>query len=150
MAADVKTFQCEVIAPQGKIITCQATSVTFPAHDGYMGIWPDHMPMFCGLGLGFMEIQRPSSEQPGGKRLRLLINTGFLLVSHNLLSVAATEAFFFEGMSADKIEQTIEKERRRLETKKFTKHQLWVENRKLALMEKLAGRDSTQDPKLKT
>ena len=51
------TFQCVVVAPPGKIIDCKATSIVFPAHDGMVGVLYDHMPMFCELGLGMMEIE---------------------------------------------------------------------------------------------
>jgi len=49
-------------APPGKVIDCKATSIVFPAHDGMVGILCDHMPMFCELGLGMMEVEYTSEE----------------------------------------------------------------------------------------
>ena len=140
MATKDESFQCVVIAPQGKLVNCQASSVIFPAHDGYVGIWQNHVPMFCGVGLGIMEVRKFIPGQPQGSVIYLLINEGFLLMTHNQLTATATEAISLEGMDSDKVEQTLEKTRKKLATGTFTKHQLWVENRKLTVLTKLAAR----------
>ena len=139
MATDKGLVQCVVIAPQGKLASVAATSVMFPAHDGYIGIWPGHMPMLCRLGMGIMEI-KPYTPEPGHKRpIRLFINRGFLMISSNHLTATVTEGVSFEGMDAEKIEQSLERVRRRISTGTFTKHQHWVENSKLTLLTRLAG-----------
>jgi len=138
MATKDESFQCVIIAPQGKLIDCKAESVVFPAHDGYVGIWQNHMPMFCSVGLGIMEV-RPLTEGPVPAKTRyLIINGGFLLMTHNQLTATASEAIFFEGMEAEKIEQFIERDKKKLTTATYTTHQRWVENKKISLMEQLA------------
>ncbi len=138
MTTNDETFQCVVIAPQGTLVNCVATSVVFPGHDGFVGILPHHIPMFCRLGLGIMKIRRFSSDQLSKNDICLLINRGFLLKGPNLLTATTSEAFCFEGMDAEKIEQTLEKVSRRITKGTFTRHQRWVENRKLSLLTGLA------------
>ncbi len=132
-------FQCVVIAPQGTLVNCAATSVVFPGYDGFIGVLPHHIPMFCQLGLDIMKIERFSSNRLAKNYIYLLINRGFLLIGPNVLTVTTPEAFSFEGMDAKKIEQSLDKVRNRFVTGAFTKRQRWVENRKLLLLTKLAG-----------
>jgi F-type H+-transporting ATPase subunit epsilon len=140
MAERDDSFQCMVIAPQGKLIDCKAESVVFPAHDGYVGIWRNHMPMFCSVGLGMMEVM-PLNQGPAQSKTKyMIINGGFLLMTHNELTTTASEAIFFEGMEAEKIEQFIDRAKKKLTTGTYTTHQLWVENKKISLMEQLAKR----------
>jgi F0F1-type ATP synthase epsilon subunit len=131
-------FRCVVIVPQGTLLNCATTSVVFPAHDGYVGIWPNHMPMFCKLGLGIMEIKQADGENSRNGRAHLFIDGGFALLSSNLLTITAYEAISLEGAGAEKVRQTVEKFRRRLATGAYTPHQRWCEEKKLSLLLRLA------------
>jgi len=138
MTTDDKIFNCVVIAPQGTLVNCEATSVVFPGHDGFVGILPYHIPMFCQLGLGIMKIERFSSDQPAKNNIHLLVNKGFLLMCSNTLTAITQEAISFEGMDAEKIEQMLGKIRKHLATGTLTKHQQEIEGRKLSLLTGLA------------
>ena len=139
MAKEQGRFQCVVIAPQGKVVDCPASSVVFPCHDGFVGVMPGHLPIFCRLGMDIMKIKRFGSQHFEKDYIYLLINRGFLLMGTGLLTVTTSEAFSFEGLGAEKIEGILEKERRRLATGTFTMHQHWVENRKLTLLTRLTA-----------
>ena len=52
----LENFRCVVLTPRAKLLDCKTHSITLPAHDGQMGVWRDHMPMLCRLGLGIMEV----------------------------------------------------------------------------------------------
>jgi F0F1-type ATP synthase epsilon subunit len=98
------TFQCVVIAPSGKLLDCASDSVIIPAHDGQRGILRNHMPMFCALGLGIMEIKNVSSELNAlQKPLFLMVNGGFALFASNLLKVVAYDAVSIDGLSGEQI-----------------------------------------------
>jgi F-type H+-transporting ATPase subunit epsilon len=116
------TFQCVVIAPSGKLLDCASDSVIIPAHDGQRGILRNHMPMFCALGLGIMEIKNVSSELNAlQKPLFLMVNGGFALFASNLLKVVAYDAVSIDGLSGEQIEHIRQKEQKRLTHKGVSK-----------------------------
>jgi len=139
VAIDHAVFQCVVIAPQGTLLNCTATSVVFPAHDGYAGVWHGHMPMLCKLGLGIMEVKYQAPQRPLGQdQAFLLIDGGFALNSSNVLTIIAPEAISLENVPAEKVEQMLEKSRKKLSSAVYTPQQRQDETRKLSLLTRLA------------
>ena len=133
-----RTFRCVVIAPAGRLLDCKADSVVFPAHDGQVGVLYNHMPMFCELGLGVMEVNcaRPD-ENAQEDKIRLLIDGGFVLISSNLLTVIASDAICGRGLEKEKVEQMLEKSRKKLASGDFTPEQRQHEVKKNALLASL-------------
>ena len=100
-----ETFQCVVIAPRGKLLDSETVSVVFPAHDGQVGVWRNHMPMLCKLGLGIMTVEDISSDsQLLPKHTFLLIDGGFAQVSNNLLTIIAQDAVCLQGVETEKVD----------------------------------------------
>ena len=115
------TFQCVVIAPSGKLLDCASDSVIIPAHDGRRGILRNHIPMFCALGLGIMEIKNvPTELNALRKPLFLMIDGGFALFASNLLNVVAYDAVSLQGLAPEQIEQLLQKVQKRLSRKGIT------------------------------
>ena len=132
------TFQCVVIAPSGKMLECKVSSVVFPAHDGYVGIWHNHMPMFCKLGLGIMEANCTPLEEGDLPRTEfLLIDGGFALVNSNLLRIIAYDAVYLRDVKPDKFEHILEKAKRKLAGVHAPQHRQH-EIKKIALLSRLA------------
>ena len=139
MSAVDKIFQCVVIASGGKLLDCKTTSVVFPAHDGQVGVWYNHMPMFCKLGLGIMEVRGiPSNSDVLAKDAFLLIDGGIALIGSNLLTVIAHDAIYLYGVEAEKVERILEKARLKLSRGEYARQQHSHETQKLSLMTKLA------------
>jgi len=133
------TFQCVVVAPPGKVIDCQATSIVFPAHDGMVGVLYDHMPMFCELGLGMMEIDYVTEEgdtQKHNKAL-VLIDTGFALIAQNLATFVSNDAYSSTDIRKEKIERMIDHINKRIAAAAYTPDQQEHETQKVALLKKL-------------
>ena len=123
VSATNRTFHCVVIAPAGRLLDCKAASVVFPAHDGQVGVLYNHMPMFCELGLGIMEVacvqpdkiaQGDLSAGRSADKTRLLIDGGFALISSNLITIIASDAIYGRDLEKEKIEQMLEKSRKKL------------------------------------
>jgi F0F1-type ATP synthase epsilon subunit len=104
MSSETPKFQCVVITPQGTLVNCNAASALVPAHDGYVGILAHHMPFFCKLGLGIMQISSDGSAAPP----TLLIDGGFAMVSSNVLTVIASQAVSPTHTKNEKIRQDID------------------------------------------
>jgi ATP synthase F1 epsilon subunit len=133
------TFQCVVVAPPGKILDCKATSIVFPAHDGMVGILYDHMPMFCELGLGMMEIEYVSEEadKPQNNKAIVVIDNGFSLIGQNLATIVSNDAFSSTDIKKERIERVIERIEKRITAAADPPDQLEHETQKVALLKKL-------------
>ena len=108
--AGTNSFDCVVIGPSGKLLDCKTTSVVFPAHDGQVGVWYNHMPMFCKLGLGIVRVARTTSETDpvgGGEDILLLVDGGFVVVCSNLLKVISYDVVSPAVLKPEGIEQII-------------------------------------------
>ena len=141
-----RTFRCVVIAPAGRLLDCKADSVVFPAHDGQVGVLYNHMPMFCELGLGVMEVKCPQIDEKqqedlsagqAEEKIHLLIDGGYVLISSNLLTVIASDAICGRGLEKEKIDQMLEKSRRKLAGGTFTSEQRQHELKRNALLLRL-------------
>ena len=139
MPASSETFQCVVIAPRGKLLDCETASVVFPAHDGQVGVWRNHMPMLCKLGLGVMTVEDiPSDSDLLPKHTFLLIDGGFAQINSNLLTIIAQDAICLHGVEAEKVEKMLEKAKNKLAHGVYTSQQRNHEMRKLSFLTKLA------------
>lgn len=135
MADAGRIFQCVVIAPTGRLLDCRASSVVFSAHDGKVGILYNHMPMFCELGLGIMDVSCPGTGKTAQEeKIRLVVDGGFALISSNLLTIIASDAICGRDTEREKIEQMLEKSRRRLAAGTLTPEQHEHEIRRNALL----------------
>jgi len=133
-----KIFQCVVIAPSGKQLDCRTTSVIFPAYDGQVGIWHNHMPMLCELGLGIMEVRSIISEEDELQEdIFLLIDGGFALICSNLLKVVAYDAVCPRYMKLERIEHILEKIEKKLAAGAYAAQERMHHIKKTALLSKL-------------
>ena len=134
-----KTFQCVVVAPPGKIIDCKTTSIVFPAHDGMVGVLCDHMPMFCELGLGMMEVEYVSenADKPQRNKAFVVIDRGFALIGENLATIVSNDAVSSIDVKKEKIEHMIERIERKISTAAYPPDQQEHETRKVALLKTL-------------
>jgi F-type H+-transporting ATPase subunit epsilon len=131
-------FQCTVIAPSGKLLDCPASSVVIPAHDGQRGILRNHIPMFCAIGLGIMEVRKEEPElKEILKPIYVMIDGGFALFAANLLKVVAYDAVIIDGLSGEQIEHIRQKEQKRLTRKNLTKAEHDKELTRAGVLEKL-------------
>ncbi|MGD0597287.1 MAG: F0F1 ATP synthase subunit epsilon [Sedimentisphaerales bacterium] len=142
------TFQCVVVAPPGKVIDCKATSIVFPAHDGMVGVLCDHMPMFCELGLGMMEVEYTSEEtgKPQHNKAIVVIDKGFALIGENIATIVSNDAVSSIDVKKEKVEHMIERIEKKISTAAYTPDQQEHETRKVALLKTLldsAGKSSS-------
>lgn len=137
MAETQNIFRCVIISPAGKLLDCRASSVIFTAHDGSMGVLHNHTPMLCELGLGFMEITTESENGNGSSHKKALIDGGFALISSNLVNIIADDALCVWNTNKEKIEHSLEKSKKKIDTAGLTSHQQWHENKKITILKEL-------------
>ncbi len=110
MPAVHPSFQCVVISPLGKLLDCQTISVVLPAHDGEVGVWHNHIPMLCKLGMGIMKIIGvPLDVDTPPEMIFLLIDGGSALLAENVLTIITFDAISFRDTESEKIQRIIER-----------------------------------------
>ena len=133
-----KVLRCVVIAPSGKLLDCETSSVAFPAHDGQVNVLYNHMPMLCNLGLGIMEVKSvPTDSDVVPHSTFLLIDGGIGMISYNMLTIIASDAIYMCDIEAEKNEEMLEKVRKKLAAGTYTPAHRSHEERKLSLLTKL-------------
>jgi ATP synthase F1 epsilon subunit len=132
-----RAFNCVVIAPAGKLVDCKTTCVIFTAHDGQVGVLYNHMPMFCELGLGIMEVRRPTDDQQGQKTF-ILVDGGFAMVCSNLLKVLSYDVVLPRELEPDDLEQIVAVLKKELSSDALDHQQRQHHARKLALLTQLS------------
>jgi F-type H+-transporting ATPase subunit epsilon len=105
----VGTFQCVVLTPKATLLDCRTHSVVLPAHDGQIGLWRNHMPMLCMLGLGIMKVQGAAGDrnQPLGERC-FVVDGGFAQISNNVVTVLSYDITAAEDIKTDKARKLLE------------------------------------------
>lgn len=128
-----KAFNCVVIAPAGKLMECKTTSVIFPAHDGQVGVWYNHIPMFCKLGLGIMEVKRIGDNQQMDD-VFILVDGGFSMVCSNLLKVVSYDVIFPRDLKPEALERIMTSLKKELSSDALDQQQRQHQAKKLALL----------------
>jgi len=112
---------------------CRTNSVIFPAHDGQVGVWYNHMPMFCKLGLGIMEVKRIGDNQQM-EDVFILVDGGFSMVCSNLLKVVSYDVVFPPDLKPEGLEQIMTSLKKELSSDVLDQPQRQHRARKLALL----------------
>lgn len=81
-----RTFHLEVITPQKIEFSQDVTMIVAPAHDGYLGILPSHLPMVTKLATGVLRIFT------GEKELKMAVSDGYMEVTPEKVIILAEAA----------------------------------------------------------
>lgn len=94
-----KTFNCRVVTPARELLSGAVTYASIPAHDGLMGVLPQHAPIVTRLGIGELKLAFPDTEEArGGDRL-YFVAEGFAKMAGDELIILAEEAVPAEQLS---------------------------------------------------
>ncbi|NLF29513.1 MAG: ATP synthase F1 subunit epsilon [Planctomycetes bacterium] len=107
-----ETLQCRVITPEGEVLNRRALSVRYPAHDGQVGILPNHAPMITLVGEGSLILRTPEN-----RRWFLEMKGGFAEIRDNLLTILAVRTGDLIEQSAEAIERPLAEAKRELAKK---------------------------------
>ncbi len=88
----MKTFRCQLVTPNAKLLDDDVTYANVPAWDGLFGVMPGRAPMLAQLGLGQLTVTFPDTTGKGGER-SYVIDGGFVKMSDNTLTILAEAAF---------------------------------------------------------
>lgn len=86
MANSEQSFHYSVVTPERAVLEGEAESVTFPAHDGEIGILKGRAPLLCRLGIGPLKVHFGDEEHV------LLIDGGFAQMVDDRLTILTEQA----------------------------------------------------------
>jgi F-type H+-transporting ATPase subunit epsilon len=81
------TFELEIATPERLLVHEQVVSAQIPAENGYIGVLPEHAPLFAQLGIGAL-----SYVIEGQRSFTVLVSEGFIEVRDNHVRVLADVA----------------------------------------------------------
>jgi len=87
-----------ITTPEGLVYQGEAQQVVVPAHDGEMGILPQHAPLIGEMGVGELRVQPAAGGATPA--LSFLVDGGFLQVLQDRVVVLATRAEAAEKIDA--------------------------------------------------
>lgn len=80
------TMQFDLVSPERKLASFQASEVMIPGSEGDMTAMPDHMPVITTLRPGIVRAKGPEGEQ------EFVVSGGFAEITATSLSVLAEQA----------------------------------------------------------
>ena len=82
-----QTFHLELATPERLLVNEDCRSAEIPAENGYIGVLPDHAPLFAQLGVGALGYVTES-----GRNFVVAVRGGFIEVRDNHVRLLADEA----------------------------------------------------------
>ena len=81
-----EAIQLVIVTPTRQLLRAQASEVTLPGANGYLGILPGHAPLMTELGIGELTYKGASASDP------MMITRGFAEVLPDRVTVLAETA----------------------------------------------------------
>ena len=105
----MKTFQLEVVTPERKVYSGEATMVVVKGIEGELGIMADHIPFVTPLAIAPITIKNQGEEDH-----IIAVNGGFVEVHQNNVVILAETAELPEEIDIDRAERARERAEERL------------------------------------
>lgn len=89
-------FHCSVVTPERAVLEVEdARSVTFPAHDGEVGIMKGRAPLLTRMGIGKLRVESPSGAE------ELFVDGGFAQMVDDKLTILTEQALPLDAVDTD-------------------------------------------------
>jgi F-type H+-transporting ATPase subunit epsilon len=100
-----RQLHCSIVTPEKSVLETAAERVVVPAHDGEVGILPGHARFLAKLGTGECRVTH------GGKTTRLLVESGFVQVADDRVTVLTDRAIPVEEIDLRDAQDRVEEAR---------------------------------------
>ena len=98
----METFEFEIVTPNGVIFNGKAQEATLPGSEGEFGVLPKHVSTVTTLDAGIVDFIRED-----GTKESVVINSGFVNVSENNVSVLIQDAIAISGDSESDVAKAL-------------------------------------------
>lgn len=104
-------IQLSVVTPERSLLEEAVDEVVLPGLNGYLGILPDHAPLFSELSTGVV------SYQSGGKQQAFAVSGGFVEVIDNQVRVLADVAELAGTIDAERARRAEARAKERIDSR---------------------------------
>ena len=117
-------FKVEIISPEQKILSTEASEVTIPSYEGQMGILKDHIPLITFLRPGFISVQNQVES-------KYFVEEGTVEFSDNSLLILTSSAKDLKNLQKIFINNLLEEAERKIKDENSTDKEKFVLSHKV-------------------
>ena len=117
-------FKVEIISPEQKILSTEASEVTIPSYEGQMGILKDHIPLITFLRPGFISVQNQVES-------KYFVEEGTVEFSANSLLILTSSAKDLKNLQKNSINNLLEEAEKKIKDENFTDKERFVLSHKV-------------------
>jgi F-type H+-transporting ATPase subunit epsilon len=117
-------FKVEIISPEQKILSTEASEVTIPSYEGQMGILKDHIPLITFLRPGFISVQNQVES-------KYFVEEGTVEFSANSLLILTSSAKDLKNLQQNFINNLLEEAERKIKDENSTDKEKFVLSHKV-------------------
>ena len=117
-------LKVEIISPEQKILSTEASEVTIPSYEGQMGILKDHIPLITFLRPGFISVQNQVES-------KYFVEEGTVEFSANSLLILTSSAKDLKNLQKIFINNLLEEAERKIKDENSTDKEKFVLSHKV-------------------
>ena len=117
-------FKIEIISPEQKILSTEASEVTIPSYEGQMGILKDHIPLITFLRPGFISVQNQVES-------KYFVEEGTVEFSANSLLILTSSAKDLKNLQKNSLNNLLEEAERKIKDENSTDKEKFVLSHKV-------------------
>ena len=117
-------FKVEIISPEQKILSTEASEVTIPSYEGQMGILKDHIPLITFLRPGFISVQNQVES-------KYFVEEGTVEFSDNSLLILTSSAKDLKNLQKNSINNLLEEAERKIKDENSSDKEKFVLSHKV-------------------
>ncbi len=117
-------FKVEIISPEQKILSTEASEVTIPSYEGQMSILKDHIPLITFLRPGFISVQNQVES-------KYFVEEGTVEFSANSLLILTSSAKDLKNLQKNSINNLLEEAERKIKDENSTDKEKFVLSHKV-------------------
>tara|TARA_B100000123_G_C25534600_1_gene342498 strand:- start:5 stop:394 length:390 start_codon:yes stop_codon:yes gene_type:complete len=106
-------FKVEIISPEQKILSTEASEVTIPSYEGQMGILKDHIPLITFLRPGFISVKNKVE-------INYFVEEGTVEFSDNSLLILTSSAKDLKNLQKNSLNNLLEEAERKIKDENST------------------------------
>ena len=100
-------LQCEIVTPEHRLFSGEATFVVVPGTEGEMGVYAKHSPQVTTLGTGCIKVVSNDSETGAESATRIAAMGGYLEITGEKVIVLANRAMMVDDADAAEVAAAI-------------------------------------------
>ena len=117
-------FKVEIISPEQKILSTEASEVTIPSYEGQMGILKDHIPLITFLRPGFISVKNKVE-------INYFVEEGTVEFSDNSLLILTSSAKDLKNLQKNSLNNLLEEAEKKIKDENSTDKEKFVLSHKV-------------------